>query len=108
MNATYDDFKKLDLRVATVTAAERVEGSEKLLKLQLDLGELGPRQIVAGVGKAYEPASLVGTQIVIVANLEPRTLMGNESNGMLLAAHADGSAVLLRPEKPAPAGDTIS
>jgi len=109
MNATYDDFTTLELRTATVTAAERVEGSEKLIRLQLDLGELGPRQIVAGIGKAYEPDALVGTQIIVVANLEPRTLMGHESNGMLLAARdADGLPVLLRPEKPVPAGSKIN
>ena len=109
MNATYDDFTTLELRTATVTAAERVEGSEKLIRLQLDLGELGPRQIVAGIGKAYESAALVGTQIIVVANLEPRTLMGHESNGMLLAARdADGLPVLVRPEKPVPAGSKIN
>ncbi|HUO75830.1 MAG TPA: methionine--tRNA ligase subunit beta [Candidatus Paceibacterota bacterium] len=109
MNASYDDFTKLEFRVATVTEAERVEGSEKLLKLQLDVGELGPRQIVAGVGKAYAPETLVGSQIIIVANLEPRTLMGNESNGMLLAAR-DGNdvPVLLRLEREVPAGSKIN
>ena len=86
MTITYDDFSKLELRVATVTVAERVEGSEKLLKLQLDLGEFGSRQIVAGIGKVYQPEQLVSTQIIIVANLEPRALMGIESSGMLLAA----------------------
>jgi methionyl-tRNA synthetase len=106
----YDHFSAMELRAATVTAAERVEGSDKLLKLQLDLGpELGPRQIVAGVGKAYEPEALVNTQIIIVANLEPRALMGHESNGMLLAARdADGVPVLLRPEKPVPSGSKIN
>ena len=105
----YDHFAAMELRAATVTAAERVEGSDKLLRLQLDLGELGPRQIVAGVGKAYEPEALVGTQIIIVANLEPRTLMGQESNGMLLAARdADGVPVLLRPERSVPAGAKIN
>ena len=99
----------MELRVATVTSAERVEGSDKLLKLQLDLGELGPRQIVAGVGKAYEPEVLVNTQIIIVANLEPRSLMGLESNGMLLAARdADGVPVLLRPERTVPPGSKIN
>ncbi|MEK7638501.1 MAG: methionine--tRNA ligase subunit beta [Patescibacteria group bacterium] len=106
---TYEHFSAIDLRVATVTAAERVEGSEKLLRLQLDVGELGARQIVAGVGKAYTPEELVGTQIIIVANLEPRALMGHESNGMLLAAR-DGEAVpvLLRPQRAVPAGSKIN
>jgi len=105
----FDHFSAMELRVATVTSAERVEGSDKLLKLQLDLGELGPRQIVAGVGKAYEPEVLVNTQIIIVANLEPRSLMGLESNGMLLAARdADGVPVLLRPERTVPPGSKIN
>lgn len=110
MTINYDHFSAMEMRVATVTAAERVEGSDKLLKLQLDLGaELGARQIVAGVGKAYEPETLVNTQIIIVANLEPRALMGIESNGMLLAARdADGVPVLLRPERAVPAGSKIN
>lgn len=105
----YDLFSQMELQVATVTAAKRVEGSDKLLKLQLDLGELGARQIVAGVGKAYEPEALVNTQIIIISNLEPRTLMGLESNGMLLAARdGDGVPVLLRPERPVPPGSKIN
>ena len=108
--ATYDDFTKLDLRSATVTDARRLEGSDKLIVLQLDLGpELGSRQIVAGVGKAYEPDLLIGSQIIVVADLEPRTLMGEESNGMLLAARdADGLPVLLRPERAVPPGSKVS
>lgn len=105
---TYDDFSKLELRVATVLAAERVEGSEKLLKLQLDLGEFGSRQIVAGIGKVYQPDDLVGTQIVILFNLEPRALMGIESQGMLLAAGGQDGASLLRPERPVPPGSKIN
>lgn len=105
----YEHFSAMELRAATVTAAERVEGSEKLLKLQLDVGELGARQIVAGVGKAYAPEELVGTQIIIVANLEPRALMGHESNGMLLAVR-DGEEVpvLLRPQRTVPPGSRIN
>lgn len=111
----YDHFAAMELRVATITAAERVEGSEKLLKLQLDLGERDTenlpisRQVVAGIGKAYEPEKLVGTQIIIVANLEPKSLMGLESNGMLLASRdADGIPVLLRPERAVPPGSKIN
>ena len=110
MTIAYEDFTKLELRAATITAAERVEGSDKLLKLQIDLGpELGARQIVAGVGKTYEPDVLVGTQIIVVANLEPRALMGHESNGMLLAARdAEAVPVLLRPQRPVPPGSKIN
>jgi len=84
---TFDDVMKLDLRVATVLAAERVKKSEKLLKLQIRIGTLD-RQIVAGVGRQYEPEQLVGRRIVVVANLKSAKLMGQESQGMLLAANS--------------------
>jgi methionyl-tRNA synthetase len=108
MNITYDQFKTVDLRVATVLAADRVEGSEKLIRMDLDLGEMGKRQIVSGIGKVYTPDELVGTQIVIVANLEPRSLMGLESHGMLLASGGQEGASLLRPERPVSAGSAVN
>lgn len=80
-----DEFMKIQLKTATVLAAERVPKSEKLLKLRVSLGT-EERQIVAGIGKKYEPESLVGKTIVIVANLKPAKLMGIESQGMVLAA----------------------
>jgi methionyl-tRNA synthetase len=82
---TIDEFAKIQLKTAKVLAAERVPKSEKLLKLQVSLGT-EQRQIVAGIGKKYEPESLVGKTIVIVANLKPAKLMGIESQGMVLAA----------------------
>lgn len=82
---TIDDFLKIQLKTATVLSAERVPNSEKLIKLQVDLGT-EKRQIVAGIGKKYEPNTLLGKRIVIVANLQPRKLMGLESQGMVLAA----------------------
>lgn len=94
---SFDDFKKIDLRIATVLSAERVEGSDKLLKLRVSLGA-EERQIIAGIGKKYAPDALVGRQIVIVANLEPRTFMGMESQGMLLAADSLYGPVLLQPD----------
>ena len=111
----YDDFKKLDLRVAKILSAEKVEGSDKLVKLMIDVGELGQRQLIAGIGKVYEPEVLTGKQIVIVANLEPKKLMGLESNGMLLAAspeHVEGASgetgpVLLCPESEVLPGTSI-
>ena len=111
----FEEFKKVELKVAKVLSAEWVEGSEKLLKLEVSAGDKDEaglpviRQIVAGIGKEYGPESLVGKEIVIVANLEPRKLMGLESNGMLLAAHADdGSPVLLMPGKDVAPGSVIS
>ncbi|MDH4329019.1 MAG: methionine--tRNA ligase subunit beta, partial [Nitrospira sp.] len=82
---TIDEFMKIQLKTATVLAAERVPKSEKLLKLQVSLGT-EQRQIVAGIGKKYEPESLIGKTIIIVANLKPAKLMGIESQGMVLAA----------------------
>jgi len=82
---TIDDFMKVQLKAAKVLSAERVPKSEKLLKLQVSLGS-EQRQIVAGIGKKYEPDTLIGKTIVIVANLKPAKLMGIESQGMVLAA----------------------
>lgn len=103
---SYDHFSKLDLRIAKVIEAERIEKSEKLVKLQIEIGD-ERRQIVAGVGKAYQPEDLIGRQIVILANLEPRDLMGETSNGMLLAASIDNQPVLLKPEKEVETGSII-
>ena len=102
---TIEDFKKVDLRVAKIVAALRVEGSDKLLKLRVNMGE-EERQIVAGIGIAYEPASLIGKEIIIVANLEYRSLMGIESQGMLLAA-GNSHPVLLQPEIEVAPGSVI-
>jgi tRNA-binding protein len=83
---TFDEFAKLDLRVARVTHAELHPKADKLLKLQLDDGSGTPRQICAGIRAQYAPADLIGKLIVIVANLAPRVIRGEESRGMLLAA----------------------
>jgi methionyl-tRNA synthetase len=80
------DFAKIDLRVGEVRSAERVPKADKLLLLTVDIGEEKPRQILAGIAQYYEPESLVGRKIVVVANLKPRKLRGYESQGMLLAA----------------------
>ena len=82
---TIDEFMKIQLKSAKVLAAERVPKSEKLLKLQVSIGT-EQRQIVAGIGKKYEPESLIGKTIIVVANLKPAKLMGIESQGMVLAA----------------------
>ncbi len=111
---SFEEFKKLDLRVAKIISAERIPNSEKLIKLELDAGdkneagENAPRQIIAGIAQFYEPENLVGREIVIVANLEPRILLGFESQGMLLAANCDGNEpILLIPEKSVSPGTTI-
>lgn len=81
----FEDFARVDLRVATIVKAEPHPNADKLLRLQLDDGSGQPRQICAGIKGHYEPEALVGRQIVIVANLAPRTIRGEESRGMLLA-----------------------
>jgi len=91
---SFDDFSKTDLRVAEILTAERIEGSNKLLKLEVDLGE-EKRQLVAGIAKYYQPEELPGKKILIVANLEPATIFGVESNGMILAASNDKGELTL-------------
>ncbi|HEW91725.1 MAG TPA: methionine--tRNA ligase [Thermotogaceae bacterium] len=92
---TIEDFSKVELRVGEVLEAEKIEKSEKLLKLKVDLGELGERQIVAGIAKHYSPEELIGKLIIVVANLKPAKLMGIESQGMLLAAKDGGKLKIL-------------
>jgi methionyl-tRNA synthetase len=90
-----DDFVKVDLRVGLVKQAAAVKGSDKLLHLQVDIGEAQPRSIVAGIAEAYKPEELVGRKVVIVANLQPRKLRGLESQGMIVAASVDGGKPVL-------------
>ncbi len=96
---SFEDFKNIELRVGTVRSAERVEDSEKLVKLRVDIGT-EERHIIAGIAKYYEPEALVGRQVVVVVNLAPRKLMGLESQGMLLAAGGDeDNIVLIGPDR---------
>jgi len=89
-----DDFAKVELRVAQVKVAEKVKGADKLLRLEVDLGN-EVRQILAGIAEAYAPETLVGRKVVIVANLAPRKLRGLESNGMIVAASLEGGRPVL-------------
>ncbi len=102
----FEEFQKLDLKIGKIVSAKKVEKADKLLKLKVDLGE-EKRQIVAGIAKFYQPEDLVGREIVVVVNLEPRTLMGLESQGMLLAADNEGKPVLLKPDEEVPPGTKI-
>ena len=101
----FADFQKLDLRVARVLTAEPVEGADRLLKLQVDLGT-EKRQVVAGIAEHYTPDALVGKQVIIVANLEPATIRGVESQGMVLAGSGE-SVVLATLEKEMPPGTQV-
>jgi len=100
---TFDDFMKVILKTAEIQTAEKVEGSDKLIRLELAVGT-EKRQIVAGIGKSYTPNELLGKTIIIVANLKPRKLMGLESQGMLLAAKTDKELHLLITDGPIPSG----
>ena len=83
---TIDEFKKLEIKIGEILSAEKIEGSDKLLKLSVDMGEENPRQIVSGIFSYFpDPQSLVGKKCAFAANLEPRKLMGLESQGMILA-----------------------
>ncbi len=109
---SFDDFKKADLRVGKIISAEEVPGSEKLVKLIVDIGS-GTRQIIAGIRKSYPPEELVGRSVVVVANLAPRMFtlrsdsgqVGLESQGMLLAASDEPS--LLSPDRDVPPGSEV-
>ena len=106
---TIDDFVKVELRVATVLEAKPAPKGDKLLVLQIDLGT-EKRQIMAGIRQHYTPEQIVGKQIIVVANLAPRTMMGLQSQGMLLAAHDPVTAkvIVLSPSEPAAPGSKVS
>jgi methionyl-tRNA synthetase len=104
----YDDFAKLDLRVATVTACEKVEKADKLLKLTIDLGNES-RTIVSGIALHYKAEEMIGKQVVVVVNLAPRKMKGIESQGMILTAEdKDGKLRLLKPEEAMSPGSSVS
>ena len=104
---TLDDFKKLDLRTARIVKAERVPKTDKLMKIELDVGGES-RTIVSGIAQQYEPGELEGRDIIIIANLKPVKLRGIESRGMLLSAEKDGRLSLLTPMREIPSGSKIS
>lgn len=93
---SFDEFKKLDMRVGLVLEAKRVEGTDKLLLLDVDIGE--KRKLVAGLGDIYKPEELVGKNIIVLANIEPKEIRGTLSHGMLLAAQNE-KLVLLTTDK---------
>jgi methionyl-tRNA synthetase len=102
----YDDFAKIDLRIATVLSAREHPNADKLMLLQIKVGE-EEKQIVAGIRGHYAPEQLVGRQIVVVNNLPEAMLRGEESHGMLLAASDADGIVLLRPDRDCEPGATV-
>jgi methionyl-tRNA synthetase len=103
----YDDFAKLDLKVGTITAAEKVAKADKLLKLEVDLG-FEKRTIVSGIALHFEPSSIIGKQVVVVANLAPRKMRGIESNGMILMAEDNGKLKFVNPDEATANGSSVS
>jgi methionyl-tRNA synthetase len=102
-----DDFRNLELRVATITAASPHPNADRLLVLTIDLGS-EQRQLVAGIRAHYQPEDLIGKQIIVVANLQPATLRGVQSQGMLLAASDDqGRLAIVTPERPVANGAQV-
>lgn len=105
---SFKDFEKLDIRVGTIVLAERIEGADKLLKLMINFGD-EERQVLAGIAEFVEdPSTLLGKQIPVLTNLEPRKMRGLDSNGMILVAHKDGAPIFLVPETEVLPGSTVS
>jgi len=110
---SFDDFQKLDIKIGTILEAEKVEGADKLLKLKVDLGDpagtgqVEQRILVAGIAETYNAEKIIGKQIPILINLEPKKLRGIESQGMILAVDIDGKATLIHPDKQVPNGAKV-
>lgn len=103
---SFEDFKKIDIRIGKILSAEKVEGSDKLLKLEVDFGS-EKRQIIAGIAQFYAPEALIGKECPFAYNLASRTLKGLESQGMILCPSDDGSPVLMHPDKEIKPGSTV-
>ncbi len=104
-----EHFRKLDIRVGKIVAAEDVKNSKKLLRLEVDIGEEKPRQILAGIKEWYRPEELIGKYVVVLANLKPRKMLGLESQGMLLMAEEEEGKkpIFLVPEEPVKPGSKV-
>lgn len=105
---SYDDFAKLDIRIGTIKEAEPLPDADKLLKLIVDVGEAEPRQIIAGIAQFVDASELPGSQIPVLTNLEPKTLRGHESQGMILAGSHENGFALLHPSEEVPPGSSAS
>jgi methionine--tRNA ligase beta chain len=103
---TFEDFKKVEIRIGKITVCEKVADADKLLKLQVDFGEF-QRQIVSGIAESFTPEELVGKSLPFIVNLEYRKFRGEESQGMLMAIDADDKTVLLEPSAEVAAGTEV-
>lgn len=102
---TFEEFKKLDIRVGLILDAKRVEGTDKLLSLEVDIGE--KRQLVAGIGHVYLPEELIGKTVIVLANLEPKIIRGITSHGMILAAEGETIVILTTDKSIAPGARVV-
>ena len=103
---TFENFKKIEIKIGKVVNAAKIEGTDKLLKLEIDLGT-EKRQLVAGIAEMYQPDELICKELPVLANLEPREIRGIKSQGMILAIEVDGKPVLLIPEEEVPCGSIV-
>ncbi len=106
MNITFDDFKKVEIRVGKVLSCEKLENADKLLKLQVDFGDF-KRQIISGIAQWYTPEELIGKLLPFIVNLEPRNFRGEESQGMLMAVEDEEKPVFLEPSKEVKIGSIV-
>ena len=106
MNITFDDFKKVEIRVGKVLSCEKLENADKLLKLQVDFGDF-KRQIISGIEQWYTPEELIGKLLPFIVNLEPRNFRGEESQGMLMAVEDEEKPVFLEPSKEVKIGSIV-
>ena len=109
-NITFDQFKTMELKVGEIKTAEDIEGADRLYKIRVNIGEAEERQVVAGIKGFYNKEELIGKKVAVLINLEPKTLRGEVSHGMLLAAVTDEprNVVLLIVDKDMPNGSRIS
>jgi len=105
---TFDEFKKIEIKIGTILTAEKIPEADRLIKLTIDLGEETPRTILSGIAEHYpDPSILVGKQVPVLVNLEPRTIRGYESQGMVLYAVSDGSITTIEPTQKIPPGTPV-
>ncbi len=105
---TIDDLSKVQMKIGKILSAEKIEGSEKLLKLSVDFGEEKPRQVLSGIAKHFAPEDIVGKSFPFITNLAPRKMMGLESQAMILAASDENGLALLQPTKDVAIGTELS
>ena len=106
MNVTFDDFKKIEIRIGKVLTCEKVDNADKLLRLQVDFGDF-KRQIISGISQWYKPEDLEGKLLPFIVNLEPRNFRGEESQGMLMAIEGEDKPIFLEPSKDVKIGSIV-